>query len=95
MVDFYADWCVDCVRMERTTFQDRGVIQALAGTRLLKADVTANNADHRDLMRHFNLFGPPAIIFYDSDGNELRNYRLVGYSPAGRFTEHVRNAIGG
>ncbi len=95
MVDFYADWCVDCVRMERTTFQDRGVIQALAGTRLLKADVTDNNADHRELMRHFNLFGPPAIIFYDSDGNELRNYRLVGYSPAGRFTEHVRNAIGG
>jgi thioredoxin:protein disulfide reductase len=95
MVDFYADWCVDCVRMERTTFQDRGVIQALAGTRLLKADVTDNNADHRELMRHFNLFGPPAIIFYDSGGNELRNYRLVGFSPAGRFTEHVNSAIGG
>jgi thioredoxin:protein disulfide reductase len=95
MLDFYADWCVDCVRMERTTFQDPGVIQALSGTRLLKADVTANNSDDRDLMRHFNLFGPPAIVFYDAEGNELRNYRIVGYTPAGRFAEHVRNAIGG
>jgi thioredoxin:protein disulfide reductase len=94
MLDFYADWCVDCVRMERTTFQDPTVIQALSGTRLLKADVTANNADHRDMLRHFSLFGPPAIVFYDTQGNELRNYRLVGYSPAGRFAEHVRNAIG-
>jgi thioredoxin:protein disulfide reductase len=95
MLDFYADWCVDCVRMERTTFQDPNVIQALSGTRLLKADVTANNADDRDLMRHFNLFGPPAIVFYDAEGNELRNYRIVGFTPAGRFAEHVRSAIGG
>ena len=95
MLDFYADWCVDCVRMERTTFQDAGVIQALSGAVLLKADVTDNNSDHRDLMRHFSLFGPPAIVFYDADGNELRNHRIVGYTPAGRFTEHVNNAIGG
>lgn len=95
MLDFYADWCVDCVRMERTTFQDPDVIQALSGARLLKADVTANNAEHRDLMRHFNLFGPPAIVFYDADGNERRNHRMVGYAPAGRFTEHVNSAIGG
>ncbi|OOG23205.1 thiol:disulfide interchange protein [Thioalkalivibrio denitrificans] len=95
MLDFYADWCVDCVRLERTTFRDPGVIQALSGTRLLKADVTANTSEHRDLMRHFNLFGPPAIVFYDDQGNELRDYRLVGFIAAGRFTEHVTNAIGG
>ncbi|WP_018954122.1 protein-disulfide reductase DsbD [Thioalkalivibrio sulfidiphilus] len=95
MLDFYADWCVDCVRMERTTFQDTGVIQALSGAVLLKADVTANNSDHRELMRHFNLFGPPAIVFYDASGRELRDYRLVGFMPAARFTQHVNNAFGG
>ncbi|WP_019624859.1 protein-disulfide reductase DsbD [Thioalkalivibrio thiocyanoxidans] len=93
-VDFYADWCVDCVRLERTTFQDQRVINAMADVHLLKADVTDNTSEHRELMRHFNLFGPPAMIFYDRDGNELRNYRNVGYLNADRFLAHVENAIG-
>ena len=93
-LDFYADWCVDCVRLERTTFQDPRVIQAMSQVHLLKADVTANTAEHRDLMRAFNLFGPPAMIFYDADGTELRNYRAVGYMNAERFLAHVEQSIG-
>ena len=93
-LDFYADWCVDCVRLERTTFQDPRVIQAMSQVHLLKADVTANTAEHRDLMRAFNLFGPPAMIFYDADGTELRNYRAVGYMNAERFLAHVEQSVG-
>jgi thioredoxin:protein disulfide reductase len=93
-LDFYADWCVDCVRLERTTFQDPRVIQAMSEVHLLKADVTANSSEHRDLMRAFNLFGPPAMIFYDADGTELRNYRAVGYMNAERFLAHVEQGIG-
>nr|WP_296750452.1 protein-disulfide reductase DsbD [Thioalkalivibrio sp.] len=93
-LDFYADWCVDCVRLERTTFQDPRVIQAMSQVHLLKADVTANTSEHRDLMRAFNLFGPPAMIFYDADGTELRNYRAVGYMNAERFLAHVEQSIG-
>ncbi|WP_019023712.1 MULTISPECIES: protein-disulfide reductase DsbD [unclassified Thioalkalivibrio] len=93
-LDFYADWCVDCVRLERTTFQDQRVISAMADVHLLKVDVTDNTSEHRNLMREFNLFGPPAMIFWDSDGNELRNYRNVGYLNADRFLAHVENALG-
>lgn len=93
-LDFYADWCVDCVRLDRTTFQDPRVIRAMGDVHLLKADVTDNTSEHRDLMRQFNLFGPPAMIFYDRDGNELRNYRNVGYLNADRFLAHVESAIG-
>ncbi len=93
-LDFYADWCVDCVRLERTTFQDPRVIQAMSQVHLLKADVTANTAEHRDLMRAFNLFGPPAMIFYDAAGEELRNRRVVGYLNAERFLAHVEQSIG-
>jgi len=93
-LDFYADWCVDCVRLERTTFQDPRVIQAMSQVHLLKADVTANTSEHRDLMRAFNLFGPPAMIFYDVAGRELRNYRAVGYMNAERFLAHVEQSIG-
>ncbi|AGA32179.1 Cytochrome c-type biogenesis protein DsbD, protein-disulfide reductase [Thioalkalivibrio nitratireducens DSM 14787] len=93
-LDFYADWCVDCVRMERTTFRDPRVIQAMSEVHLLKADVTANTTEHRDLMRAFNLFGPPAMIFYDHDGEELRHRRVVGYLNAERFLAHVEQSIG-
>ncbi|MGM0554146.1 MAG: protein-disulfide reductase DsbD [Pseudomonadota bacterium] len=93
LLDFYADWCVDCVRLDRTTFQDPRVLQAMSDVHLLKADVTDNTSEHRDLMRQFNLFGPPAMIFYSRDGNELRNYRQVGYLDADRFLAHIENAI--
>lgn len=94
MLDFYADWCVDCVRMKRTTFQDGDVARALSGVRLLKADVTANTGDHRELMRAFNLFGPPALVFYDGQGQELAHQRVVGYMNARQFTDHLQRALG-
>ena len=53
MLDFYADWCVSCKEMERFTFTDATVQKKLAGALLLKADVTANNADDRELLKRF------------------------------------------
>jgi thiol:disulfide interchange protein DsbD len=59
MLDFYADWCVSCKEMERFTFSDAAVRARLSGAVLLKADVTKNNADDRELLKRFQLFGPP------------------------------------
>jgi thiol:disulfide interchange protein DsbD len=94
MLDFYADWCVSCKEMEKYTFSDPQVIGALSSTHLLQADVTANDeVDQALLQGHFGLPGPPAIIFYGTDGKERRNYRLVGFKPAAEFSEHVNRAI--
>ena len=57
MLDFYADWCVSCREMERFTFTDPGVAQRMGQMLLLQADVTANNADDRALLKRFRLFG--------------------------------------
>jgi thioredoxin:protein disulfide reductase len=93
MLDFYADWCVSCKEMEKYTFSHPGVVQTLSGTRLLQADVTANDAiDQALLQQHFGLPGPPAIIFYGADGQERKNYRVVGFVPADAFIAHVRRA---
>ncbi|MBW7930959.1 MAG: protein-disulfide reductase DsbD [Gammaproteobacteria bacterium] len=94
MLDFYADWCASCIEMERYTFSHPGVQAALAGTILLQADVTANDADDQALLRHFGIFGPPSIIFFGRDGLEREGYRLVGFSDATSFAAHVRHAIG-
>ncbi|OGT22161.1 MAG: thiol:disulfide interchange protein, partial [Gammaproteobacteria bacterium RBG_16_57_12] len=68
MLDFYADWCVSCKEMERYTFSDPGVQQALAGYTLLQADVTANNDDDKAMLKHFGLIGPPSIMFFNKNG---------------------------
>jgi thiol:disulfide interchange protein DsbD len=85
MLDFYADWCVSCKEMERFTFSDAGVRKRLAKFVLLKADVTANNADDKALLKRFSLFGPPGIIFFDSQGREINGLRVIGFQEASRF----------
>ncbi len=89
MLDFYADWCVDCRKMDRYTFTDPSVVSALDGVVLLKADVTANDSEDQALLRRFGIFGPPTIAFFDADGKELGGFRQVGFAPAAEFVSHV------
>ncbi|MDB5815347.1 MAG: thiol-disulfide interchange protein, partial [Rhodocyclales bacterium] len=89
LLDFYADWCVSCKEMEHYTFNDPKVAARLADFTLLQADVTANNADDRALLKRFGLFGPPGIIFFDAAGHERREVRVIGYQRA----EHFSNAL--
>ena len=94
MLDFYADWCVSCKEMEAFTFTDSAVQAALDDAVILQADVTANDAVDQELLKHFGLFGPPAIILYDAAGQELRPARVVGFMAAERFRDHLGRFIG-
>ena len=85
MLDFYADWCVSCKEMEHSTFTDAGVRAKLGQVLLLQADVTANSPEDKELLKRFNLFGPPGIIFFDAQGKE-QSKRVVGYQDAPTFT---------
>jgi thioredoxin:protein disulfide reductase len=93
MIDFYADWCTSCKEMEATTFLDPSVRQALSGTVLLRADVTANDADDRALLQRFGIYGPPTIAFYGRDGQERSRYRVVGYMKGAEFAAAARAAF--
>ena len=92
MLDFYADWCVSCKEMERFTFVDPAVQKKLAGALLLKADVTANNPQDRELLKRFQLFGPPGTIFFDSQGREIADTRVIGYQNSQRFLQTLSRA---
>ncbi|NOV26269.1 protein-disulfide reductase DsbD [Cupriavidus necator] len=93
LLDFYADWCVSCKEMERMTFVDPRVRARLSEIVLLQADVTANNADDKALLKRFGLFGPPGIILFGADGRE-RPVRVIGYQSANRFLESLERAFG-
>ncbi len=85
MFDFYADWCVSCKEMENFTFSDPRVSAYLDDMRLLQIDVTANNDDDKAMLKRFNLFGPPGIIFFDRNGREIPGTRVIGYQNADKF----------
>jgi thiol:disulfide interchange protein DsbD len=85
MLDFYADWCVSCKEMEALTFSNERVKPRMAGMLLLQADVTANTAEQQALLKRFQLFGPPGIVFFDAEGKEMKGLRVIGYQNAERF----------
>ncbi|MEM1263173.1 MAG: protein-disulfide reductase DsbD [Pseudomonadota bacterium] len=93
MLDFYADWCVECKVMEKYTFSDSAVRDVLGPALLLKADVTANSADDRALLGRFDFFGPPGIVFFNGQGIEHRRYRVVGEMGPEEFSRHVAAAF--
>jgi thioredoxin:protein disulfide reductase len=78
MLDFYADWCVSCKAFDHETLADPRVIHRLQNAVLLRADVTANSPDDQALLKRFGLFGPPGIILFDRQGQELKDAHLVG-----------------
>jgi thiol:disulfide interchange protein DsbD len=93
MLDFYADWCVSCIEMEKFTFSDPSVQAALSGVKLLKADVTANNDNHKALMKELGIVGPPAILFFNAQGQEMRGQRVVGFKKADEFKAIIEQAL--
>jgi thioredoxin:protein disulfide reductase len=93
MLDFYADWCTSCQEMQRYTFTDPGVRDALKSVRLLRADVTANSPEDQALLHQFQIYGPPTIAIYDTQGREQQAYRVVGYMKAPEFVALLHQAL--
>jgi len=79
MVDFYADWCLDCKRMHKTTFKKDSVIDALKPWSVVEIDVTDTSESSEEVKRFFNVFGPPATLFFKSNGEEHADLRQYGY----------------
>jgi thioredoxin:protein disulfide reductase len=93
MLDYYADWCISCKEMDYYTFSDPRVQQALSRLVLVQADVTHDTPENQELLNRFNLFGPPAILFFEPGSRENRAYRIVGYKDAESFLEHLQQFL--
>ena len=93
MLDYYADWCTDCIRMEKTTFEDAAVLAELnAGFVALQVDVTdPNDEDRKALKKRYGVFGPPAILFFNAQGEQLKDKSFYGYKDAEAFLQHLRS----
>ena len=90
MLDFYADWCISCKEMERFTFADTAVVAKLKPVLLLQADVTANSEADKAMLKRYNLFGPPGILFFDAGGKEMGDFRVTGYQDSKQFLKTLQ-----
>ncbi|RON58413.1 protein-disulfide reductase DsbD [Pseudomonas frederiksbergensis] len=92
LLDWYADWCISCKVIEHQVLNDAKVVEGLKGYRLIRFDVTASNAEQRALLDRYTLFGPPALMFFDEDGIERTDVRVIGEINAKDFAERVDKA---
>ncbi|MDG1752006.1 MAG: protein-disulfide reductase DsbD, partial [Thalassotalea sp.] len=93
MVDLYADWCIACKEFEEYTFPDTAVQKALSNTLMVQIDLTDMGTDENaEFMAHFEVFGLPSILFFDTNGAELTTKRVTGFMSAEPFAKHL-NAI--
>lgn len=91
MLDLYADWCVACKEFEKYTFSDPLVQNALKDTVLLQANVTANNAQDKALLKQLSVLGLPTILFFNEQGEEQPSERVTGFMDATAFSAHLRD----
>ncbi|UQW66889.1 protein-disulfide reductase DsbD [Pseudomonas avellanae] len=92
LLDWYADWCISCKVIEHEVLPDPGVVARLAGYSLIRFDMTDSNAEQRALLDRYKLFGPPALLFFAKNGEELQNVRVVGEIDAAGLIERLNRA---
>ena len=92
LLDWYADWCISCKVIEHEVLNDPVVVERLKGYQLIRFDITASNPEQRALLDRYQLFGPPALMFFGKDGVERADVRVIGEISAKDFAERVTRA---
>ncbi len=88
LIDYFADWCTACFEMEHETFSHSDVQARLGRHMWLQIDLTDNPEDSA-LLQRYNLPGPPAILFYNDQGEELKQARIYAYKSKSQFLKHL------
>ena len=89
MLDFYADWCIYCKTLEKNVFPDPRVRAVMRDWVLLQVDVTDQTPEQLALQKRFEVPAPPALIFWDAQGRERRNLRIMGEIDAAGLAAHA------
>ncbi|WP_285261030.1 protein-disulfide reductase DsbD [Halopseudomonas bauzanensis] len=93
IVELSADWCISCKVIEREIINHPSVRAGLDGFVRVQLDVTDNTADQRAWLTEQQLFGPPAFLFLDSQGQEIPELRIQGEVPRETFIHYMNAAV--
>lgn len=87
VLDFFAEWCAPCKRMEKTTFVDARVVNLLARAVVVRIDTD----QQADIAARMGVVGLPDIRLVKSDGSIIRQLR--GYVDADAFVNELEQAL--
>ena len=93
MLDLYADWCVACKEFEKYTFPHPDVVKALENTVWMQIDLTDNTPVNLEFQDHFKVLGLPTILFFDTNGYEIKQSRVTGFLSPDKFTRHIKGIM--
>ena len=93
VVDFGKDSCTACAELEHITFPDAKVQEQLKNFTFIKIDLTENSDDDKELLKHFELFGTPNIIFFGKDNTYMPEKSLTGFVTPEVFATHLKEIV--
>ena len=91
VVDFGKDSCTACTELEEITFPNPLVQTALKAFTFIQIDLTKNTPEDQALLKKFQLFGTPNIIFFDKKNNYLADKTLSGFIKPEDFAKHLES----
>ena len=89
VVDVYADWCVACQPIENEVFPRMDVQQSLNDFYLIKLDLSIQNESQDLILKQHEILGPPTLLFFDQNSQEIRKIRLTGTFKAETLIRHL------
>lgn len=92
LVEFTADWCVSCEVIEQEVFSNPTVKDELQNVQRLSVDVTDYDAEDQTVMQHFDIVGPPTLMWFGPNGQEQRGSRIIGELDAEAFLDRYEQA---
>jgi thiol:disulfide interchange protein DsbD len=94
MIDFTADWCVYCEKLEDDSFTDPKIIEAASEFERLQVDGTKKSALVKNVEDKYGVSGYPTVIFIDGSGKEARHQRVTCYVNRAEMLKRIL-AVGG
>lgn len=95
VIDVYADWCVACQPIEREVLPRADVQDALTDVVRIKLDLTQSNASQSELLKEWQILGPPTMIFLNAQHQEVRDLRLTGTFKAAELQQQLKTLTEG
>ncbi len=80
VIDFFAEWCPICHELDREVFSQPQIQAKLAQVTALRMDVTdQDDPQVQQILQEYEIEGVPTIIFLDSRGHEIKDFRIIGF----------------
>jgi thiol:disulfide interchange protein DsbD len=90
LIDFWAEWCEACKKMDGSTFSEAPVIAALTkGWTTIKLDLTESSEANDAIQQKYALPSLPTLVLLPPDGNLTKMQMISGFVNGSTLLGHL------